>query len=157
MVLVTGQLVLGGRAVWEQRCSSMGGRWSVSGGMARDALSPSTHSNCSSIWPSWPPGPCRRDMYSHAHISAYIHSQFYRTIYTVNFRLIVQKCCINIILWMRFIKRQGLDWLATHLTNVWFSHLLALFPGAGLGMRLVTCRTSHSCPGLIPIPTNETS
>ena len=55
MLLVTGQLVLDGR---ELRFSSMGGRWTVSGGDKSEALAPRTDSILISIRPSWPPGPC---------------------------------------------------------------------------------------------------
>lgn len=40
MLYEMGQLVLGGRAVWALLCSSMGGKWKVSGGKLKGAFDP---------------------------------------------------------------------------------------------------------------------
>lgn len=48
----TGHLVLGGRAVWALFCSSIGGRWNVSGGRLNGAFDPSTVNSFTSMRPS---------------------------------------------------------------------------------------------------------
>lgn len=59
MLYETGQLVLGGRAVWALLCSSMGGKWKVSGGKLKGARDPWTaRSFISTCCPPWPEPPC---------------------------------------------------------------------------------------------------